>query len=75
MLSLLSIDLDKKVCVSDQKEVCVCMIYKKLAGSVSQLLGIFSVRFHIFIDIHALTTDRIQLSMAEHCMMKSCLCR
>lgn len=57
MLSLLSIDLDNKVCVSDQKEVCVCMIYKKLAGSVSQLLGIFSVRFHIFIDIHLQQTE------------------
>lgn len=40
------------MCVSDHQEVCVCIIYKKLAGSVSQLLGIFSVLCHIFIDIY-----------------------
>lgn len=46
------------MCVSDHQEVCVCIIYKKLAGSVSQLLGIFSVLCHIFIDIYTYTYNK-----------------
>lgn len=48
------------MCVSDHQEVCVCVciIYKKLAGSVSQLLGIFSVLCHIFIDIYTYTYNK-----------------
>lgn len=41
-----------------KKCVCVCIIYKKLAGSVSQLLGIFSVLCHIFIDIYTYTYNK-----------------
>lgn len=42
--------------------MCVCIIYKKLAGSVSQLLGIFSVLCHIFIDIHLQQTEYITIN-------------
>lgn len=51
MFSLQSIDLDKKnVCIRLLRSVCI--IYKKLVGFVSQLLGIFSVFCYIFIDIY-----------------------